>query len=156
MWSKIRHGAKLTAQTRDALQFVALGYGDNRGFRSLNFRTEKLNTDQTQAVVRLVKEYNQFDGAAVAAAIEQFRGRISGYEFGREGSPVLYIELPYWTSQAEAHAVQAAEAGPGRRIEDAERDALIEEMRVVFVDRLKADEFDIEEIGDRRLRVWWD
>jgi hypothetical protein len=155
MWSKIRKGAKLTDQTRDALQFVALGYGDNRGFRSLNFRTEKLNTDQTMAVVQLVQEYNQFDGAAVAAALEQFRGRVSGYEFGREGSPVLYIELPYWTSQAEAHAGREAEAG-GRRIEDAERDALIAEVRLVFVDRLKADEFDIEEIGDRRLRVWWD
>jgi hypothetical protein len=139
---------------RDAIAFVRLGYGDQFGldFRSNNFRTDEMTTEDTQAVLRIVDEYNDFSGKKVADAIGQFRGRISSYEFGREGSPVLYIRLPYWTHQQEG----AAPGSSGRRIDDAENEALISLLRDVFVTKLGADEFEVDQIQGRKFRVWWD
>ena len=103
----------------------------------------------TTEPIRLVKEYNEFNGERVAAAVEKLRDRISGVEFGREGSPVIYIDLPYWTHQREG----ADTSVQGTRITDAENDRLVEELRQVFVGELKADEFGVD---GRRVRVWWD
>jgi hypothetical protein len=77
---------------RNAVEFVKLGFGDDFGsdFRSLCFRTEELTTDEAQAVMKLIN-YDDFDGVKVAEAIGQFKGQIAAYEFGREGSPVLYV-----------------------------------------------------------------
>src|SRR4030095_6301724 len=102
-------------RARDAIAFVKLGYGDSfvLGFRSLYFRTDRLTTIEAQAVMRII-EYNGFDGNKVADAIEQFKGKFAAYEFGREGSPVLYVSLPYWTHQREG----APRGNMGERIDD--------------------------------------
>lgn len=174
-------------QMRDAIEFVRLGYGDNFGlhFRSLYFRTGELTTAEAQAVMRIIDEYNSFDGRKVADAIEQFKGKIAAYEFGRESSPVLYIQLPHWTHHREGSAPGAS----GTAISDAEHDALVAELRDTFVAKLGADEFcdefgagDLEKMvanfeaivgkpipdafgpggvgklkaRNRRIRVWWD
>jgi len=131
--------------------FVKIGFGLNKDqhFQSTEFLTPQLRTSQASALIRLVKQYNEFDGERVAAAVEKLRGRVSGVEFGREGSPVLYIELPYWTHQRE----ETASSEKGVRISDAENDKLIAELKQVFVDELSADEFSTNR---RRVRVWWD
>lgn len=131
--------------------FVRIGFGLNKDqrFQSTEFLTPRLRTAQATPLIRLVKEYNEFNGERVAAAVEKLRGRVSGVEFGREGSPVLYIELPYWTHQRE----ETLPAGMGTKISDADNDKLVAELRHVFVGELKADEFSISR---RRVRVWWD
>ncbi len=88
---------------RDTLEFVRLGYGDSHDLhvRSLEFRTECLSTSLMQQALRLVPEYNAFEGPKIADGIEKLRGEIMCWQFGREGSPVIYMQLPYWLSQAE-------------------------------------------------------
>lgn len=131
--------------------FVRLAYGLDRssGFQSTLFLTPRLRTVQAEKLVRLVGDYNNFNGPRVADALLKFRGRVSGVEFGREGSPVLYIDLPYWTHQRE----ETSWSGQGVRISDKESAALASEIRRLFVSELKADEFSVEK---RRVRIWWD
>jgi hypothetical protein len=131
--------------------FVKIAYGLNEGqrFQSTEFLTPRLRTSQAAPLIRLVKHYNEFDGERVANAVSSLKGRVSGVEFGREGSPVLYIELPFWTHQREG----ASATEKGIKIDDAQSDALANELRALFVDQLKADEFSVNR---RRVRVWWD
>ncbi|MGC4077846.1 MAG: hypothetical protein QM702_12635 [Rubrivivax sp.] len=131
--------------------FVRIGYGLPPGqrFQSYEFLTPRLRTRQAAPLVRLVKRYNEFDGERVAEAIEKLRGRVSGVEFGREGSPVIYLDLPYWTHQREESPPDAAQS----RIADAEHQRFVGELRRVFVEELGADEFTEQR---RRVRIWWD
>ena len=137
----------------NAIEFVRLGFGDDFGldFRSLYFRTEALTTDEAQAVMRLIN-YDDFDGVKVAEAIGQFRGNIAAYEFGREGSPVLYVKLPYWTHQREGSPKGKA----GTRIEDTENDILVARIEDTLVSKLGASEFGAVITDKRMIRVWWD
>jgi hypothetical protein len=139
----------LEVDARLAEQFVRIGFGLEQGFQATAFLTPRLRTAQAAPLIRLVKAYNEFQGEPVAAAVAALRGRVSGVEFGREGSPVLYLELPHWTHQRE----ETAAAGPGSRIPDAEHDQFVAELRRVFVTGLKADEFSVDR---RRVRIWWD
>lgn len=149
-------GSPATAGTLrdDAIAFVKLGYGDQvqAEFRSLNFLTDELDTETAQAVVALVDQYNAYDGGKVAAALGRFKGRIDHYRFGRDQSPVLFIALPYWTSQRE----HSPDGDRGERIDAKAHAKMVEELRKVFVDELQADEFSVDPIFDRTLRVWWD
>lgn len=147
-----------------ALAFVKLGFGDALagGFGSLNFRTEALSTDVAEDAVMLVAEYNAFVGMKVAGALEQLRGDIMYYEFGRESSPVLYVHLPYWTSQQERscpqnHCREGAwgDGQDARKLEPAEHAALVKRVRAAF-QAAQADAID-PVMGDAHvLRVWWD
>lgn len=129
--------------------FVRIGFGLNKGqrFQSTEFLTPRLRTSQVAPLISLVGQYNEFDGQRVAAAVEKLRGRVSGIEFGREGSPVLYIELPYWTHRRE----ETTPAGSAIKIPDADNDRFVAELKQVFVGELKADEFSVDR---RRVRVW--
>ena len=131
--------------------FVKIAYGLNEGqrFQSTEFLTPRLRTSQAAPLIRLVKRYNEFDGERVANAVSGLKGRVAGVEFGREGSPVLYIELPFWTHQRE----EAPPTEKGTKISDAQMEALVNELRALFIDQLKADEFSVNR---RRVRVWWD
>ncbi len=140
----------------DLLEFVRLGYGDlhGRDVRSLEFRTEELTTDQTVAVLGLVDSYNAFEGAKVAGVVESFRGRVSGWAFGRDGSPALYVSLPYWTNQREDSTQPREEA---TRISDEAHQKLVEELRATFTGEVHADEFSpMPYSGDHKFRIWWD
>ena len=101
-----------------ALQFVKLGFGPQvlgqRGFQSTQFLTPRLSTTQAAQVVAVIAEYDRFKGPLVAEGIKRFAGRVSAIEFGREGSPVLYVHLPYWTHQTEGPIGR----GMGSRISD--------------------------------------
>jgi hypothetical protein len=137
----------------NAIEFVRLGFGDDFGldFRSLYFRTEALTTDEAQAVMGLIN-YDVFDGVKVAEAIGQFRGKIAAYEFGREGSPVLYVKLPYWTHEREG----CPKGKTGTKIEDAENDLLVARFEDTLVSKLGASEFGAVIPDKRMIRVWWD
>ena len=134
-----------------ARTFIRIGFGLDQSarFESDLMLTPEMRTVQVQALIRMVKSYNSFEGERVADALTAFRGQVSGIQFGREGSPVLYISLPYWTHQRE----EVDLTGPHERIAEAATQALVERMRKVFVDQLEADEFSVEQ---HRVRVWWD
>lgn len=138
----------LEVDTKLAETFVRIGYGLEKGFQSTDFLTPRLRTTQAVPLIKLVKQYNEFEGEKVAAAVQQLRGKVSGIEFGRDGSPVLFIELPYWTHQREETLTE----GMGVKIEDKENDQLVAQLKQVFVAELKASEFSIR---GRRVRVWW-
>ena len=140
----------LEVDPQTAETFVRIGFGLNRSqrFQSTEFLTPRLRTRQAVPLIRLVKRYNEFNGESVATAIDKLHGQVSGVEFGREGSPVLYIELPYWTHQRE----EAAPNGLGTKIPEMENDALVAQLRRVFVGELKAEEFSVSR---RRVRIWW-
>ncbi len=128
--------------------FVRIGFGIDKGFQSTDFLTPRLRTVQAAPLIKLVRQYNSFEGERVAAAVQQLRGRVSGVEFGRDGSPVLFIELPSWTHQREERLTE----GMGTKIPDSENEQLVSELRRTFVTELKASEFSVRE---RRVRVWW-
>jgi hypothetical protein len=138
-----------------AEEFVRIGFGPQvlgqRGFQSTEFLSPVLSTAQAAQLVLVVPEYGGFKGALVAEGITRFRGRVSSVQFGREGSPVLYFQLPYWTHEREGPLPRAQ----GTRISDEETAQLVEELRKVFVDTLGAEEFGPDTIDKRKIRVWW-
>ena len=138
----------LEVDSKLAETFVRIGYGLEKGFQSTDFLTPRLRTIQAVPLIKLVKQYNDFEGEKVAAAVQQLRGRVSGIEFGRDGSPVLFIELPYWTHQREEPLTESM----GTKIEDEENDQSVAQLKQVFVTELKASEFSVR---GRRIRVWW-
>jgi hypothetical protein len=138
-----------------AKQFVTIGFGPKvlgrMGFQSTKFLTPTLSTRQASELVLLVPEYGPFKGSEVAKAIQRFAGRVSGVAFGREGSPVLYLHLPYWTGQREGPLPRPQ----GSKISDQENEQLVKELRKVFVDELGAEEFGTDSINKRVIRIWW-
>lgn len=138
-----------------AAQFVRIGFGPQilgqRGFQSTEFLTPPLSTTQAAELVRIVPEYGTFKGASVAEGIKRFAGRVISVQFGREGSPVLYVQLPYWTHQREGPITR----GMGTRISEEDNKRLVEELRKVFVDELGAEEFGSDAIDSRKVRIWW-
>lgn len=138
-----------------AEKFVKIGFGSQvlgkRGFQSTQFLTPTLSTRQASQLVQLVPEYGSFNGALVAKALLRFTGRVSGVQFGREGSPVLYIDLPYWTHQREGPVAKSL----GVRISEDENKQTIQELRQAFVEELHAEEFSTDQIRKRTVRIWW-
>jgi hypothetical protein len=138
-----------------AEEFVRIGFGlhlsGGRNFQSTQFLTPLLSTEQASHLIEIVDEYRTFRGKPVAAAIRGLAGRVSGVEFGREGPPVVYIHLPYWTHQREGLVA----SGAGTRIPEEEHAKLVEELRSVFVGQLGAQEFSADRIQKRRIRIWW-
>jgi len=128
--------------------FVRIGYGLEKGFQSTDFLTPRLRTVQAIPLIKMVKQYNEFEGERVAGAVQDLRGKVSGVEFGRDGSPVLFIELPYWTHQREETMTE----GMGVKIDDKDTEQFVAHLRKVFVNELKASEFSVR---GRRVRVWW-
>lgn len=151
---------------RDTLELVRLAYGDSHDLyvRALEFKTECLSTSLMQRAVRLVPEYNAFDGAKIAEAIEKLRGEIMCWQFGREGSPVIYMQIPYWLSQSERacpdlHDKEGAQlcekAADDRRLTQAETADLTKRATALF-QSLHADEMAFDPIAKNTMRIWWD
>ena len=138
----------LEVDAKIAETFVRIGYGLEKGFQSTNFLTPRLRTTQAIPLIKMVQQYNEFEGEKVAVAVQQLRGKVSAIEFGRDGSPVLFIELPYWTHQREETLTE----GMGVKIQDKENEQFIAQLKQVFVTELKASEFSVR---NRTVRVWW-
>jgi hypothetical protein len=136
-----------------ASEFVRNGYGGEFGrkFESYDFRTPGLRTVQAQQLIRLLKQYRSFRGEQVASALGSFQGRVTSVAFGRELSPVLYIELPHWTHQRELSPPGAER----RRIGDEENERLVRELKSKLVGELGATEFGFVGGDSRHVRVWW-
>jgi len=138
-----------------AEEFIRIGFGPHlpggKSFQSTEFLTPLLSTEQASHLIEMIPEYRTFRGKPVAMAVRRFAGRVSGVQFGREGPPVVYVDLPYWTHQREGPVA----TGAGTRISDEEHARLVEELRSVFVGELGAEEFSADRIRKRLIRIWW-
>jgi len=132
---------------RKLKQLFRLAYRDDL---ILHFRTEPVDTDTAAELVDLIGRYNNFDPRKVKEAMLRFRGLVSGWEVGREGSPVIYALVPFWIHQREY-----ADPSPGKRIPEEERESLRERLKDAFSEA-RADEIDELGWGRWRIRFWWD
>jgi hypothetical protein len=136
-----------------AKDFIKTAFGIKNGqrFQSTTFLVDNIRTSQARQLIELVPNYNNFDGAKVAAAIEKLAGRVSSIDFGREGSPVIYVHLPHWTHQRELFS-----GSEGLKISEEDNMKMVLELRDVFVNQLAADEFGVMPYSNRVVRIWWD
>jgi hypothetical protein len=125
---------------------VKTGYGDcfNKNYRVLNFKTIPCQADKAKELVKLIDDYNNFNGEKVAEIVEKIGGvKVEGsleaeFEFGREYSPVLYIHLWDFTP------------------------SMIEWVKSLL-ESVEADEIHVVPISTRakrngftKIRAWWD
>jgi hypothetical protein len=100
-----------------------------------------------------VESYNDFMGKYVAEALRYLhkKGYVMGARFGREGSPVLYVNPPYWENQASNY-VQKQGYAP-RKYTDSERESMYTAIKRKLKS-LEPDELDRTEYYG--VRAWWD
>jgi len=103
--------------------------------------------------IEKIDSYNEFRGHKVAEVVRSLHreGYIMEAKFGREGSPVLYINPPYWENQASNYVRK--EGYSPRKFQDEER----EKMYLAIGQALhetKPDELGIDQFG--YVRAWWD
>src|SRR2546427_12844335 len=103
--------------------------------------------------IEKIDSYNEFRGEQAASAVRSLHnnGYIMEAKFGREGSPVLYVQPPYWDNQASNYVRR--EGQEGTKYTDNER----KKMYRVIVGTLKEakpDELDVDHLG--YVRAWWD
>jgi len=100
-----------------------------------------------------IEWYNNFRGKDVADALRYLhnKGYIMGAKFGREGSPVLYVNPPYWTNQASNYAKKYPENN--RPYTHEERETMYREIEGKLK-ALEPDELDRTEYYG--VRAWWD
>jgi hypothetical protein len=139
---------------KEAIMFVRLGYADvfdnDYEFRSLTFLTDQLTTIEAQQVVRILEDYNAFAGVTVAKELSRFQGRIMYWQFGREGDPVLYVHLPYFTNQIEGQRSHIK----GDPIDSKSHENLVREIQQTFLNTLEADHVTFDE-DQHQVRIRW-
>jgi hypothetical protein len=139
-----------------AQQFVRFGFGEHvdegAAFFSAEFLTQELTTTEVQAVLSVVQTFNAFSGGRVGGGIERFRGRVTGWKFGRMGGPLLVVSLPYWTHQVEENPAGGKVGSP---VHDSAHQALVEELRALFLNELDARGFGPRDDSDHVFGAWW-
>jgi hypothetical protein len=121
-----------TTDNENGVALVQRGYEEST--RCLDFRVRFWAAGDgpacALAALRAIGSYNNFDGWAVAQALEPFAEKCV-IAVGREGSPVVYVEPRYGNEGVTKAAIEAA-------------------LRDV-----NADELDWQD-KNRTLRAWWD
>ncbi|MEU8378998.1 hypothetical protein [Streptosporangium sp. NPDC048865] len=137
------------------VDFVKLGYAG----ASLDFEVHVRDVGTFGACVRAIGGYNQFDAERVVKAFGgAVFGEYMGYTVGRAGSPLIVVEIPFWTQQA-----LKAKAGMGenRPFTDEERGEMAATVRGIGRE-LQADEITVSETrlngkaAPYGVRLWWD
>src|SRR3989442_5393498 len=102
---------------------VKLVYGEdfNLPVRLLDTKVEAHGQrvlDLAKAIEK-IDSYNEFRGKLVADAVRSLhnQGYVMEAKFGREGSPVLYVQPPYWENQASNY-VRREENSPRKYAEE--------------------------------------
>jgi hypothetical protein len=100
--------------------------------------------------IEQIQSYNNFRGPQLACQLQYLhqRGCVMDARFGREASPVIYLNPPYWTNQASNNT-----QGEGRPYSKLERDVMKNEI-LKSLKRLQPDELDYTE--PYGIRAWWD
>lgn len=130
-------------------------YGEDFGlpFRLLDTKVEAYgeHIPELADAVAKIKSYNDFRGEDVAGTIRYLhdRGYLMNAKFGREGSPVLYLQPPYWTNQKSNY--DGVEEH--RKYDEHETWRMYKEI-VAKMSELEPDELDYNE--SYGVRAWWD
>jgi hypothetical protein len=86
-------------RTRDTIEktveFVRLGFHDC----SLNFTVRLGATDHLADVFNACGPYNDFEPEAAFLALADVLQQSSAVEFGRQSTPILILEVPFWEHQ---------------------------------------------------------
>ena len=96
--------------------------------------------------IEKIDSYNEFRGKQVAGVVRSLHddGYIMEAKFGREGSPVLYVQPPYWENQASNY-VRKEGRSPRKYAED-ERTKMYRAIRQTL-DQTGPDELDVDQFG---------
>ena len=136
---------------------VKLVYGEdfNLPVRLLDTKVEAHGQrvlDLANAIEK-IDSYNEFRGKQAASAVRSLHnnGYIMEAKFGREGSPVLYVQPPYWENQASNYVRK--EGSTPRKYTDEERAKMYRTIRH-YLDETRPDELDVDHLG--YVRAWWD
>jgi hypothetical protein len=144
----------------EVVQFVSLGQRV-----STNFTVNLGNRATFDAVMATAMGGNNFDPHAVATSIGSVLDDAMSVEFGAERSPVLYIEVPFFTHQRLA---APKDMGMGPKYTDAQRQAfarrVIDWARTMLADEITVQQYPVTpepadgEPGEHpyRIRIWWD
>ena len=100
--------------------------------------------------VEKIEMYNNFFGKELAEAIRYLHneGVLMRVSFGRESSPVVYMNAPYWTHQASN-----CTDGEQRKYTDEERTEMYRKI-LSTLRQFDPDELDLTE--PHGIRAWWD
>ena len=143
-------------------QLMSLVFGQDA---TLNAHTNSISDwSELEATIRAVGGYNNFDPERVLNQLHPLFARVESVEVGRESSPVIYVNVPYWTHQQSTPTRPAGrDFGMGERIPLEERqalaDCLFDAMRNAAADEIsdeRADQFGQVSSNPHRLRFWWD
>src|SRR5437867_3464829 len=135
---------------------VKLVYGEdfNLPVRLLDTKVEAHGQrvlDLANAIEK-IDSYNEFRGGNVAKAVRSLHheGYIMEAKFGREGSPVLYINPPYWENQASNYLRK--EGYSSKKYTEEERGQMYGAIRETLGET-SPDELDVDNLG--YVRAWW-
>ncbi|WP_454199549.1 hypothetical protein [Nocardia sp. Marseille-Q1738] len=141
------------------VEFTRLGWD-----ASLHWRAPMGNWDTFVAVTRAAGRYNAFDGDAVADTFFDLFNDAADVEFGREGSPVMYVSVPFFPHQRHGSDHTCA----NDRYTDEQRQEFAARV-IAWARTLRADEISVQQFpaagGDvwdgpgpspYRVRLWWD
>lgn len=144
-----------TSRHDELVDLVRSGYGDcqqpPRNVRLLDFHTEAIMDWQELAdCVRAIGVYNSFQPDRVLDGLEGCFDELMYVTVGREGSPVLYATVPYWT-----HQLLGQHSMRGERLDEARRERIAGRFLVGMRDA-GADEFTVCGFGPagRTELVW--
>lgn len=142
----------------DVVEFVRLG-----ARVCSDYHVDIPNYPTFQAAMAVTQGGNNFDPERVARTFRELDDDVMQVEFGAEGSPVLYVHLPFWTHQRRG----ATSCGSGEKYTDEQRRQLAARV-IAWARQERADEISTHQFpsGDEvwnasgeqphRIRIWWD
>lgn len=149
-----------TTVDADTVEFIRLG-----DLVSLDFKAGIRNIETFAAAMAAHRGCNQFDPERVAKTFAPLFDDVSTVEFGAEGSPVMYVSLPYWPQQRNG----GARPGEAREKYSDETRRDLAARVIAWARSVEADEISSYQKpgnGDpvwngtgeqpRRIRIWWD
>ena len=129
--------------SRDDVEFVRIGYND--ACTNFTVRFHRHDLDTFKKAVRAAGQYNAFEPTNVLKAFAKIEKLVDQVSFGREGSPVMYIEVrPIFEDRDGKYEINPTAT-----------ESNIEKIMEVF----RAEEVATDEIhkqGERTIRLWWD
>ena len=96
----------------------------------------------------MIGKYNNFDPEKVNEAMKVIWPVISYVQIGREGSPVLYVNIPYWDNQR----TMGSDSAQAVKLTKEEQNNIIFSLKKEIYKTLP-DEVSVE---NNVVRLWWD
>lgn len=143
------------------VEFTRLGWNV-----STEWLTPINNWNTFTAVMHTAGKYNNFDGHAIANTFKPLFNDSMRIEFGREGSPAMYISIPYFPHQRHHHTTHHT----SNRYTDEERQHFATRI-INWAHTMRADEINVTQTPQKgqltettgkpgpkphRIRLWWD